>query len=363
MNLFGSVSAKQYSPIGLEVSEGLVRMVQLVTANGTQQVHRMCQTEVEMPGEDTEKHDQITAHMIKNLVKKHGFHGREAVTGLSNRDVDILPVQLQVKDEQDVEEKILENAKARLHYDTEQAVIDYLPLEALQKTGEDQRVYWIIAARRQLVDRQLGILKQAGLHGRAIDIQPCALVRSVGFTEYSRDKEILVIHIGERDTVFLLMDRGSLLAERVCAKGYRDMAGKIQKTLDLDFQSAVGLLADYGFAGCQEKHAAAPDSTGSIVHEVILPVFQDVFDTLKSFIVYCYAEVKEVAIDTICLTGRAGDIKNLDSMIAMRTDTQTLVINPLETMGSSANGTSGSALQRGAAFSVPLGLTLWEQSP
>ena len=139
----------------------------------------------ELDEDEREDGSNKKAAIIRDMAKDYSFSGREVVTTLSNRDVDILPVRLPSAEGNGLEQKIIENARARLPYKVEQAVIDYLPIESFKKTGEGGKSFWIIASHRSLVEQHLSVIKEAGLHTRALDIQPCALMRSLVTTGYA----------------------------------------------------------------------------------------------------------------------------------------------------------------------------------
>ncbi len=159
------------------------------------------------------------------MTKDYSFSGREVVTTLSNRDVDILPVRLPASGTNGLEEKIIENARTRLSYKVEQAVIDYLPIEALQKTGEGEKSFWIIASQRSLVEQHLSLIKAAGLHTKALDIQPCALMRSVVKSGYEMNGNHLLVHMGDRDSLFLFIEKAGPSCTQNLYKGLPGYGG------------------------------------------------------------------------------------------------------------------------------------------
>jgi type IV pilus assembly protein PilM len=298
------------------------------------------------------------------MKKDHAFHGRQVVSTLANGDVDILPVRLPVSDENGIEGKIIENARARLSYGVDQAVIDYLPIDALKKAGEGEKSFWIIASQRALVDQHLSMIKEAGLQTKALDIQPCALMRSLVESGCEIKGNLLLIHMGDRDSLFLFIEKEGPLAHRIHMKGYLDIAEKLTEALKIERNEALRLLSHYGFIDPDppegKKVPVKPDSTQSTVHEIILPLFKNTFEGLKDFVNYCHAEVGEMNIDRICLSGKASLVRNLDKMIENDSDIRTEVTNPFASL-EIENGTLENVdLQQGSIFSVTFGLTLRE---
>ena len=124
---------QQYSPIGLEISQDAIRMIQVKKQNGKWVLYRVAQEEFHLEEQEPDAVKDKLAQRIRTMKKNHGFFGSQVVSTLANGDVDILPVRLPVSDTNGIEEKIVENARTRLSYKVEQAVIDYLPIEALKK--------------------------------------------------------------------------------------------------------------------------------------------------------------------------------------------------------------------------------------
>jgi type IV pilus assembly protein PilM len=355
---------KHYSPIGLEISQNAIRMVQVKKNRGKWILHRVAQEEFHPQESEPDSAVEKLPDIIRAMKKDHAFHGRQVVSTLANEDVDILPVRLPASDANGIEGKIIENARARLSYGVDQAVIDYLPIDALKKGGEGEKSFWIIASQRALVDQHLSLIKAAGLQTKALDIQPCALMRSLVESGCEIKENLLLIHMGDRDSLFLFIEKEAPLAHRIHMKGYLDIAEKITEVLKVERTESFRLLSHYGFIDPDppkgKKAPAKPDSTQSTVHEIILPLFKNTFEGLKDFVNYCHAEVGEINIDRICLSGKASLVRNLDKMIENDSDIRTEVTNPFSSLAIENGTLENIDLQQGSIFSVALGLTMRE---
>ncbi len=94
------------------------------------------------------------------------------------------------------------------------------------------------------------------------------------------------------------------------------------------------------------------------MQEIILPVFHEILEGLRDFLNYCYAEIRDVDIETIYLSGRACLVCNLDSMLAESTEIKTEILDPLKPLKVDEKFFSEMKANHGSVFSVPLGLTL-----
>lgn len=358
------ILGQHYSPIGLEISQDSIRMIQVKKNRGKWVLHRVAQEEFHPQEEKPDSAREKLSDIIRAMKKDHSFHGRQVISTLPNGDVDILPVRLPVSDTNGIEGKIIENARARLSYGVDQAVIDYLPIDALKKTGQGEKSFWIIASQRALVEEHLSLIKAAGLQTKALDIQPCALMRSLFESGCEINENLLLIHMGDRDSLFLFTEKKGPLAHRIHTKGYLDIAEKLTEALKIERNEALRLLSHYGFIdpnpSKERQKSAKPDSTQSTVHEIILPLFKNTFEGLKDFVNYCHAEVGEMNIDRICLSGKASLVRNLDKMIEYDSDIRTEVINPFSSLGIENGALENIDPQQGSIFSVALGLTLRE---
>ena len=355
---------QQYSPIGLEISQDTIRMIQVKKQSGKWMLYRVAQEEFNLQEQEPDALRDKLAQKIRAMKKDHTFYGRQVVSTLSNVDVDILPVRLPASETNGIEGEIIENARTRLSYKVDQAVIDYLPIEALKKNGKGENSFWIIASQRERVEQHLSLIKAAGLHTKALDIQPCALMRSVVESGYEINGNLLLIHMGERDSLFLFIEKEGPLAHRIHMKGYLHIADKLTETLKIERTEAFRLLSDYGFIdpgpGKDSKKPDIPNTTMSTVHEIILPLFKNTFEGLKDFVNYCHAEVGEMSIEKICLSGKASLIRNIDKMIQHDSDIPTEVINPFSSLGVENGALAGIDPRQGPIFSVAFGLTVRE---
>ena len=353
---------QQYSPIGLEITPDAIRMIQVKKNNGRWMLCRVAQEEFNLQEQEPDTAREKLAHIIRDMKTEYAFSGRQVVSTLTNLDVDILPVRLPVTDTNGIERKIIEAAQARLSYKVDQAVIDYLPIEALKKKREGEKSFWIIASQRTLVEQHLSLIKAAGLHTRALDIQPCALMRSIAQSGYEMSGNLLLIHMNDRDSLFLLTEKAGPLGLRVYMKGYLNIVDRLTETLKIERNEAFRLLLHYGFIDPtvrkDKRDADRPDATMSTVHEIILPLFQNTLEGLKDFVNYCHAEAGEMSIERICLSGKASLIRNIDKMIEYNADIRTEVINPFSSLEVEKGALAGIDPSQGSIFSVALGLTL-----
>ena len=355
---------QNYSPIGIEIDCEYIRMLQVKRKDGLWRIHRAAQESLQpQEGEEDDTVRRLAA-VIKRMIRTYSFHGHQVVSALPNQKVDILPVQMSVADDNGLEEKILENARARLSYGVEQAVIDYLPLGTHRKSGAGKKAFWIIASQRSHIDEHLAIIKGAGLHSRAIDIKPCALIRSLVTSGYEVEEHLLLIHLGEKDTLFLLMDKTGPLAMRVGIRGYLYMAEKLQKALEIDSISACSLLSDYGFhdyaADGGRGDNAPSDNTESVIQKIIFPIFEEILGGLENFLNYCHAEIKEMSIEKICISGKAYMIRNFDREIEKKLGMTAELFNPFTLSGKDRAVHPGIDVSHGSIYSVPFGLTMRE---
>jgi len=361
MTAFGRfLNKKNYSPIGFEIGSAALRMVQLVRADAGVGMQAM----VDVALRDADGEQEALAGTIRDLVREHRFRGKRVVSVLSGRDVDFLPMQISTGPEQAIEEKIYENARTRLSFDIADAVIDYLPIDPGPQEGEKNRRFLIVACRRSVVERHVHIVKSAGLRPVAIDIAPCALLRTLEMCGCAIQGQSIIIYLGDKGVLFVYLYNGSILAVRSYNRGYRHLVERLTAGLDIDRQSARRLLGDYGLSGnsvpCDDPGAPGTGGIAAVTREIIVPVFHELLGALNEFCTYCWGIVHDDALDRAFLTGKASRVRAMGAAVNRVLDADTHIVDPLQAVCADVPAGGHGAVAHGSVLCMPVGLALRE---
>jgi type IV pilus assembly protein PilM len=317
-------------------------------------------------GENGTDRKDVIIQTIKSIMKEASFSGRSVVSVMPGYQLDIFPVKLAVSEEASQEDAVLEEAGARLSYDVESAVIDYIPVENSESAPKDEAVRSLLmAARREDVDEHLSILKGAKLKPLALDISACALARLIGFSSSDNDKNELLINTGYLHTTITVLWHNNILFDRSILWGTEKIVESLMNRLKLDQQRASSLLYRIGmrFRHGEEPEQASDgrgymEKIAETVYEIAAPQLEKLAREIDKVMRYLSSEMRGAEIDTLYLSGSVSMIKDLDTYLGERTGIRTEKFDPLKAMKTGNNGASKYLNEYAPSIGVALGLAM-----
>ncbi len=360
--------SRNFSPIGLEMGATSIKMAQLQrTANGWEVRDMLAKEIPSANNENGRSRKEELIQIIKDGLKESTFSGRSVVSVMPGYQLDIFPIKLALSGDEGLEEAILEEARAHLSYNLENAVIDYIPVENSESDPEKGKTarFLLISARREDVDELLSVLKGAKLKPAALDISACALARIIGFSLNTKDKNALVVNAGELHTTLSVLWKGNILFDRHILWGQENMVESIMNRLKLDRQKTTRLLSRVGLHSGHSGEARQENDKNHHINKITEAVYEIVATQLEKLakeidkvLQYFSSEMRGAAIDVLYIIGAAGIIKYLDVYLGERTDIATQYFNPLRILRAGNSKVLKDDNGQGLLFSVPLGLAM-----
>jgi type IV pilus assembly protein PilM len=357
----------KYSPIGIDIGSTSVKMAQLRKTAAGWRISDMCMKVIPFSeSENGADRKDLIIQAIKSIMKEASFSGKSVVSVMPGYQLDIFPVKLSLSEAESLEDAVLEEAVARLSYDVEEAVIDYIPVENNGSGSEEKNVRSLLmAARREDVDEHLSILKGAKLKPLALDISACALARLLRFSGSDNIKNELLINAGYMHTTITVLWQNNILLDRSILWGTENIVESIMNRLKLDQQKASDLLHRIGMR-FRHGEEQAPASDGSdymhkiaeTVYEIAAPQLEKLAREIDKVMQYFSSEMRGADIDTLYLSGSVSRIKELDTYLGERTGIRTKIFDPLKELKTGENGNSKYQNGFPSSFGVALGLAM-----
>ncbi|MBI1901783.1 MAG: pilus assembly protein PilM [Planctomycetia bacterium] len=254
-------------PIGVDVGSRWIKVVQL--SDDRARVVAATRLELARPAADKAAHEKAAAdkaaaqksagdkpdgakaapqpdlaETLREVRESHDFHGKEAVLCLSGRDLFVQNIRVARGAPGGMDAAVRQEVAGRLPFDAAQADIRYLEAGDVRQGEQVKREAIVIACRRDVVRNLLETAERAGLRPIALDVEPCAIVRTV-LRSFRRDEDraqtLLIAHVGASESA-VIITRGE---EPVFVK-YLDIGGKhfdeaVARTLDMKIPEAASL--------------------------------------------------------------------------------------------------------------------------
>ena len=283
---------KGYTPIGLDLRDTYVHAIQFHLEKGEPKLHAAAR----QPVADAEAVPVGVApqvYALTTLLEAHPFVGRRVVSALPSGDVDIRPITLPDgvtpgKGPQ-FREALRMEARSCLLYGPENAILSYLPIdEPGQESNQDAASVLLVAAKKEIVNRHLALLKAVGLQCAHLDIHPCAALRVLNRREAAEpgDAAFVTIELDREHATISLAAGLHLRFSRVVKLGLQTFVAQLMQALEIDAHEATQILSVYGIdptgaAGLDLDGAA---TTGTLRAEALpLTVFEICSRALEQF--------------------------------------------------------------------------------
>ena len=222
---FGRRSAADV--VGLDIQPGLVAAVR-ARVNGSVLARRAA---VSPLGSDVVREGEVVdegalSDALRELFAKNPLSKRVRV-GVANQRTVMRTLELPpVTDRKELAAAVLFQAQDQVPMPLSNAVLDFPPLGIVDTpAGPRQRVL-LVAAQRDMVERLLAAVRQAGLHPVGIDLSAFALIRSL----YRRDTEHegRVLYLNVDGLTNLAIAEGTICRfTRVVGGGLEGMAAEL----------------------------------------------------------------------------------------------------------------------------------------
>jgi type IV pilus assembly protein PilM len=349
-------------PIGLQLSDRSAVFVQMAGSAGKYQVHDLAYCE--LPYDESlpqEERDRLSAENLKRVVEDHNFKGRQVVTCLGSQELFVQNVRLPILPAEEVEKVVLWEAEERLSYPVEEAEIRHLLAGQVRQDSTVKQEAILLACRKEIVERQVSMLEQAGLVPAAIDVEPCAILRSLYRPESSSDLDQTVDHgvrapcaylnLGENATTVMFADRDQILFLKYISYGSHQLDLAVARNMGLALDEASRMRAIV-----TDSPTLNPDDE---VHRSVIDAIRDSLEGMGAEIELCLRYYKVTfrgkPLDRIVITG-ADACPWLVDYLSQRLQTSCEFGNPLEQLEQAPS--SSTALDRPGRWTTAMGLSL-----
>ena len=254
------------------------------------------------------------AVVIKKLVKDVGLKQKKVVFSLPEDEVVSRLIPMRAMKDNEIKAALRFEAETFVPYPLEDVQLDY---EIVSKDETGKMLVFAVAAKTELVDKYLRLLKMSGLSAMAVEAQAVALVRSVQHsTEF--EKSEMLVDLGDKfSDVEVFKDR-KIFMTRVVSVGGESFTRAISVGLGLDMVSAEEYKKAYGMSEGELEGK---------IKQAVLPVFSSLADEIRKAIISHRDEWGE-AIDLIVLSGGGANMPGLSEDLVRVLSAEVQIIQP-----------------------------------
>lgn len=272
--MFGfRLTKNTYGPIGLDIGNSSIRMVQIGVKGGRCSVIAAGSVFIEdkLPDQPDERGEYLIS-TIGDLLASAPFKGKEVVTSLPNDNVKITSVKLNQDEIAEPEEALWAEAHERFGVNAEKDTINYVTAGSVRH-GTDVRYEVILfAAENEYLNRHVQLIESAGLRPVAIDTVPTALLRNFEFSYRRRDDQdhtVVFIDIGHQCTTVVFACEDELRLVKKISIGGRRFHEEIATRLGISYAEACQLRDNLLRQGDGPGQGQVDPATSRVVNDAV----------------------------------------------------------------------------------------------
>ncbi|CAN5826522.1 type IV pilus assembly protein PilM [soil metagenome] len=283
---------------------------------------------------------------IRSLMESMGVTSSNVVTAVGGRDVIVKKIPMDRMSQDDAREVIRWEAEQYVPFDMEGVQLDFQILDPYDD-GVQMNVL-LVAAKRDLVDQKVRLLKDSGIDATVVDVDAFALYNAFeyNYPEVADRSSIGLVNVGHELTTIIVVHEGVPVVTRDLPLGTRHMREDLRRRHGLSNDEAEAVL----------------DGSSSRVDE-LSEILQDRGEELamglERAMAFLSSDHNSRGLGAVYLCGGGVRIPRLADAIARRLQVRVEVANPLQRLRVHPDAAASfPADQLSSMLMLPIGLAL-----
>ena len=341
MGLFG----RKRTSTGLDIGSGFVKVVEVDHSGDQPEVSRVAMSPL-LPDAIVEGEIMdygLVSETVRSLFQETGLSG-PVVTAVGGHDVIIKKIRMDRMAEKDAREVIRWEAEQHVPFDIVSVELDFQILNPPEE-GLQMEVL-LVAAKKELVDNKVGLLQDAGVEPRVIDVDAFALHNA--FEHNYPDAQhgiVALVNVGHETTNVNILEDGVPILTRDIPFGSR--------RLREDLQRERGLTAE------QAEDVVQARDTLNDLERFVSSSADEVAVGIERASAFLMTREDGDTLGKIFLSGGGARIPGMVETLAGRMNVETFLVNPFERVPVSPEAAADFNIDEAAPMLLlPLGLAL-----
>ncbi len=311
--------------VGLDIGSSSVKAVQLRRVGEKWQLVSLGIANVSKEGEDNKGSETQRAAIldaIKRVFKESGIKIKKVVTSLSGDSVIIRYVKLPFVTEAELRGTIAHEAEQYIPLNIEQVALDFQVLGESQEDGQRKVDVLLVAAKIELVDQHVSLLKSAGLAPMVIDVDTFALENAYELNRLeSTEETTALVNVGASLTTLNIMEGNTTRFTRDIPVAGNDFTREVQKEFNLRFSEAEELKKSHGAISMEEDDfsvstVAHKDDRVLRMSDVMTPVLNKLLGEIRRSFDYYETQSRKKTVERVVLSGGSAKLRNMNRFLA-----------------------------------------------
>jgi type IV pilus assembly protein PilM len=262
---------------------------------------------------------QVVVDSIRNLIESRAIKDKRVATAVSGRAVIVKKILMDRLGEDDAREAIHWEAEQHVPYDVSDVVLDFQILKT--DVGPKQMQVLLVAAKKEMLNVHVDLIKEAGLVPDLIDVDAFAVQNALEANyDFTADDVITFVNIGAERTNVSIVKDGIPHFTKDLSLGGNTVAEALQREHGLSQEEAIRVLT-----GQQEDSYNIP--------QFVQVACDDLVITLDRALAYLKTSSEAEGLTKIFLSGGGSHLAGVKELLTERFSVPAEIANPLLRVG------------------------------
>jgi len=296
-----------------------------------------------------EKDIEVISDTLKELFSESKFETSQVVVGIEEKYVFTRVINIPAMSEKELKNSIKYEAEQYIPLPLDKVNLSYQIIDPDFRDKNKMKIQ-LIAAKKDVLNNYVKILKKADLVPKAIEPETMALARLLGDTK-ENPVGSLIVDVGYAESVILVCYGGFVRFTRTVPVGGNIINKAIQQELNLDQEQANEYKKAYGLDSYQGEGK---------VYNAIKPIADNLITEIKRAHLFFTNHNPFANIKLVILSGGTALMPNFLTYIAKKMDLETQVATPYENIKISGKLSQEKELikKEGPKYCTALGLAM-----
>jgi type IV pilus assembly protein PilM len=312
--------------VGLDIGSHAIKVCQLKRTSSGYAIISLGSTVLpEGAVEDgTLNEPEIVSKAISDLLQNLKIKNKKIGFSISGYSVIVKKVNLAVMEDAQLEEHIMAEAEQYIPFDIDDVYLDFQDLKTgLKET--DRTDVMLVAAKKEIVDDYLDMLRSLNLSPVIVDVDGFALENTYEYN-YQKEENVALVDIGASKMSINILSQGISVVARDIIVGSRQITDQIQNVFDIEFEEAEALKL--GSVQDEDKREEIEKIFSTTCTQWILEI--------KKAIDLYHSNHSEQPLKKLILSGGGAKVSGLIDFLAQETGLEVERFNPFLNMDSNS---------------------------
>jgi type IV pilus assembly protein PilM len=347
---FGSKSV-----VGLDIGSSAVKAVELSRRGRSKEFELTHLGVASMPAEAIVQgaflNSSAIVEAIREAIEKAKIRTKNVAAAVSGHSVIVKKVSLPAMTRDELDEQIRWEAEQYIPFDVNEVNLDFQILNG--GGGEGQMEVLLVAAKKDLVDDYVQVIREAGLVPVAIDVAAFAVENAFEANyDVRADEVVALVNIGAQVVNINIISNGAPAFTRDITTAGNQYTEEIQKALSISFEEAERIKL--GGRRSESSQEVVPQEVESAMRAVTETVIGEISRSLDFF----SATSADSRIERVVLCGGGAGVAGLQAGFQQRSGAKVEIMDPLARMIPNSRFEANYLDEVAPALGVGVGLAL-----